>query len=65
VHGALVRAGVAPTELSTPRAKMAGFRNVLVHSYVEVDIALLAQVVRERLGDLEQFVAAVRTHLGW
>jgi uncharacterized protein YutE (UPF0331/DUF86 family) len=63
LFAALTRAGLVPQELGIPLAKMAGFRNVLVHAYVEVDVALLAQVVRERLEDLERFVSAVRAHL--
>ncbi len=61
---ALMRAGLIATELGSSLAKMAGFRNVLVHGYVEVDVDLLAQVVRERLSDLELFSEAVRTHFG-
>ena len=64
LFGALANAGMIPRELEPELAKMAGFRNVLVHAYVEVDVAMLAQVVRERLGDLLAFVQAVRTHLG-
>ena len=40
---------------------MAGFRNVLVHGYDEVDLAVVRDVLDHHLGDLEQFVAAVRT----
>jgi uncharacterized protein YutE (UPF0331/DUF86 family) len=39
---------------------MAGFRNVLVHGYDEVDLAVVRDVLDHHLGDLEQFVAAVR-----
>ena len=39
---------------------MAGFRNVLVHGYTEVDLAILHDVLTNRLEDLEAFVAAVR-----
>jgi uncharacterized protein YutE (UPF0331/DUF86 family) len=63
LFGALVRAGALPPELGVPLAKMAGFRNVLVHAYVDVDLALLAEVVRERLVDLEHFVSATRSYL--
>lgn len=60
---ALARAGALSKELSAPLAKMAGFRNVLVHAYVDVDVTLLAEVVRERLVDLERFVSAIRAYL--
>ncbi|MBK7395476.1 MAG: DUF86 domain-containing protein [Myxococcales bacterium] len=42
---------------------MAGFRNVLVHGYDDVDLAIVRDVVEHRLGDLEAFVAAVRRRL--
>ena len=39
---------------------MAGFRNVLVHGYVAVDLAIVRDVVEHHLGDLDAFVAAIR-----
>ncbi len=39
---------------------MAGFRNILVLGYAEVDPSVVADVLVNRLGDLEEFVAAVR-----
>ncbi len=43
--------------------KMAGFRNVLVHGYASVDPAIVRDVVENHLGDLVEFVAAVRARL--
>ena len=51
----------APT-LSTLR-NMAGFRNVLVHGYDDVDLAVVRDVLEHHLGDLDAFVAAVRRRL--
>jgi uncharacterized protein YutE (UPF0331/DUF86 family) len=42
---------------------MAGFRNILVHGYDEVDLAIVEDVLRTRLGDLDAFVAAIRKGL--
>lgn len=42
---------------------MAGFRNVLVHGYVDVDLAVVRDVLDHHLVDLEAFVAAIREHL--
>ena len=42
---------------------MAGFRNVLVHGYDDVDLAVVRDVLEHRLGDLDAFVAAVRRRL--
>jgi uncharacterized protein YutE (UPF0331/DUF86 family) len=39
---------------------MAGFRNVIVHGYQDVDLAVVEDVLRNHLGDLLAFVAAVR-----
>ena len=42
---------------------MAGFRNVLVHGYVDVELDIVADVLANRLDDLLAFVAAIRTRL--
>jgi uncharacterized protein YutE (UPF0331/DUF86 family) len=39
---------------------MVGFRNVIVHGYDTVDLAVVRDVLENRLGDLLAFVAAVR-----
>ena len=39
---------------------MAGFRNVLVHGYDDVDLAVVSDVLANRLDDLLAFIAAVR-----
>jgi len=42
---------------------MAGFRNVLVHGYDDVDLAVVHDVLEQHLGDLTAFVDAVRRRL--
>lgn len=42
---------------------MAGFRNVLVHEYVKVDLAVVRDILDNHLPDLEAFVRAVRARL--
>jgi uncharacterized protein YutE (UPF0331/DUF86 family) len=42
---------------------MAGFRNVLVHGYDDVDIDVVRDVLSHRLGDLDAFVTAIRRRL--
>lgn len=39
---------------------MAGFRNILVHGYAAVDLAIVRNIVENHLGDLIDFVTAVR-----
>ena len=42
---------------------MAGFRNVLVHGYQDVDLDIVVDAATNRLEDLTAFVAAVRKRL--
>ncbi len=59
----LARAGWLSAEITDTMHKMAGFRNVVVHGYQALDRAILADVVANRLGDLLDFVAAIRRGL--
>lgn len=54
----LIRAGVVAHSVGASVASAVGFRNVLVHGYVDVDDARVAQFL-DRLDDLAAFVAAV------
>lgn len=56
----LHKAGVVDQSLAERLYAMAGFRNVLVHGYQEVDVAIVEDIVRNHLGDLTAFVTAVR-----
>jgi uncharacterized protein YutE (UPF0331/DUF86 family) len=49
--------------LAATLRNMAGFRNVLVHGYDDVDLAVVRDVVEHHLGDLDAYVAAVRRRL--
>ena len=53
---------IEPT-LSSRLQAMAGFRNVLVHGYDSVDLAIVRDVLEHRLGDLLQFVAVMRKRI--
>jgi uncharacterized protein YutE (UPF0331/DUF86 family) len=59
----LARAEVIPADLSHRLAEMAGFRNVLVHGYDDVQVQIVEDVVRNHLGDLDEFVAAAKRTL--
>jgi uncharacterized protein YutE (UPF0331/DUF86 family) len=63
IFEALGREKVIDAELAGRLAQMVGFRNVLVHNYVEFDLHMLRQVIRERLADLDRFVEAIRRRL--
>jgi uncharacterized protein YutE (UPF0331/DUF86 family) len=51
-------------ELAANLANAAGFRNILVHGYASVDLAVVRDVVEHHLDDLLAFVGAVRARLG-
>ena len=42
---------------------MVGFRNILVHDYARLDLAVVIRVLREDLRDIERFRDLVRTIL--
>jgi uncharacterized protein YutE (UPF0331/DUF86 family) len=57
----LVRGGRLPEGLASTLRNMAGFRNVLVHGYQDVDLGIVEDVLAHHLDDLLAFVAAVRS----
>jgi len=59
----LARAGRIPVELEATLQDMAGFRNVIVHGYQDVDLGVVEDVLRNHLDDLLAFVAAIRSLL--
>lgn len=59
----LARAGVLASDLATRLSAMAGFRNILVHGYDSVDLAILRDVVEHRVDDLVEFVSRIRARL--
>lgn len=54
--------GVLTTELAVSMRKAVGFRNVLVHDYIEVDDSVVLGRLKS-LGDLEDFVNQVATYV--
>lgn len=59
----LRRGGYVNDTLAATLRNMASFRNILVHGYDTVDLAIVRDVVEHRLDDLVAFVDAVRTVL--
>jgi uncharacterized protein YutE (UPF0331/DUF86 family) len=59
----LERDGWVPSELRARLADMAGFRNVIVHGYDDVDLDVVRDVLKNHLVDLERFIAGVRQKL--
>jgi len=59
----LERGGYISAELAAELEKMAGFRNVLVHGYDDVELPIVRDILENRLGDLERFVELIRGRL--
>jgi len=54
---------VLPAAFGAHFRQIAGFRNVLVHDYIEVDLEVVCAVLAERLDDFEEFARLVERHL--
>lgn len=59
----LARAAFIEAALADRLSNMAGFRNILVHGYQDVDPAIVRGVVETRLDDLLDFVRALKPRL--
>lgn len=59
----LARGDVIGGELASRLRDMAGFRNILVHGYQDVDLRIVRSIVETRLDDLLAFVQAIRVRL--
>ena len=53
----LEQAGLLAPELARAMRAMVGFRNVAVHSYRELDLAIVRSIIHERLSDFEAFAS--------
>jgi len=60
LFGLLTRHGWIDAPLAARLEDMAGFRNVLVHGYADLDLEVVQDIVRHRLDDLLAFVRAIR-----
>jgi uncharacterized protein YutE (UPF0331/DUF86 family) len=59
----LATLGVVSPEFAARLRPLAGFRNVLVHGYLELDLAIVERVLKEELATLESFAAQVEAYL--
>lgn len=50
----LEKAGELPADLAERLRGWAGFRNILVHEYLDIDHSISFQAIREELGDLDE-----------
>ena len=59
----LGRTGILPLALTARLEDMAGFRNMVVHGYLDVDLGIVRDIVDNHLDDLLQFATAIRARL--
>jgi uncharacterized protein YutE (UPF0331/DUF86 family) len=59
----LEQAGLLAPDLARAMRAMVGFRNVAVHNYRELDLAIVGSIIRERLPDFEAFTSHVVRYL--
>lgn len=55
--------GVVPPTFAAQFRAIAGFRNVLVHSYLAVDLDRVHNVLNERLDDFVEFARHIESYL--
>jgi uncharacterized protein YutE (UPF0331/DUF86 family) len=53
---------LAPEDVATWR-RIIGFRNIVVHRYLDVDPAIVRSVLESNVQDLSRFVRSIRDHL--
>lgn len=58
----LQNAGIITPDLADRMFKMVGFRNIAVHEYQELNIALLGAILTRHLQDIEDFYTAIVNH---
>ncbi|MBP8000655.1 MAG: DUF86 domain-containing protein [Chloroflexi bacterium] len=54
---------IIPLPLAEKLVRMAGFRNILVHMYLDVDMSKLYQFLQNDLGDFEEYAHHVAEYL--
>ncbi|MGB9723293.1 MAG: type VII toxin-antitoxin system HepT family RNase toxin [Chloroflexia bacterium] len=56
---AIAQAGVISSDLGRDLEMAVGFRNILVHNYMEIDYELVYKALQENLGQFERFIEQV------
>lgn len=59
----LNRNGILSSDVLPELTAMAGFRNILVHGYTEVDTTILKDIVENRTGDIDKFIKEINKYL--
>ncbi|MBN2012096.1 DUF86 domain-containing protein [candidate division KSB1 bacterium] len=53
---------IIPTELVERLIPMAGFRNLIVHQYQDIDFNIVYLIYQNRLSDISDFLTAIQEH---
>jgi uncharacterized protein YutE (UPF0331/DUF86 family) len=59
----LASLGVLPGDFAARFRPVAGFRNVIVHGYLDVDLEIVHRLLNERLDDFAEFARRVSRYL--
>jgi len=59
----LAELGILPAEFAARFRAVAGFRNVIVHGYLELDLSTMHRLLNERLNDFAEFARHVNRFL--
>lgn len=59
----LAEIGVLPREFAAQFRPVAGFRNVIVHGYLDVDLETVHRLLNERLDDFAEFARLVNRYI--
>ena len=60
---AAAKAGLIPHDLATALLPSTGFRNILIHAYVDVDLATVHESIGLALADYRRYTRAVARYL--
>lgn len=55
---------ILPPEFAARFRAIAGFRNVLVHGYLAVDLQVVEDILRNHLQDFADFISSIERYLG-
>ena len=59
----LAKLDIIPEDYAARIKGMAGFRNILVHKYAEVDLDIILEVLNNNLDDFKKFATYIRNYI--
>lgn len=55
--------GIIPEEFAKSIKGMAGFRNIIIHQYTNLDIAVVKDIMENKLSDFEKFLNYIKEYI--